>query len=784
MQRRFYTLWAINDALDERRLCAQLDQMRALGFDGAVFHPRFYPNHPPYLGEDYLAVLSRVVVYAKSIGMDIWIYDEDGWPSGTVGGQLLKQHPEDAQQWADLVTKPPDDCLATFIHGGQTWYVARRVGAGVDYLNPELARHFLQMTHERYRTGLSPEAWEHVSTFFTDEPELGLGHAYDALSPHGAIPWTPRLPQLFEQRYGQPLALALPLIFLGSEGADIARIRFWELLADLFIEAFIRPIDDWCRHHGKRFTGHVKGEEHPLFQVPMVGSCTTFYRAIGMPGIDALERFPSNDFYPRQAASASEQFGDGQCMAECFGGAGWGAGPRDLECYLLWLGRLGVTDFVLHLWQYRLDSHAIRDWPASIPNHVSWANVFPQVLANVKADLDQPEADIDTLVITPHRGIMAAFAPCELDEMNIHNAGTYAMSAAGKINADFMATVSHFQPPPHYTDEHTAESGTSRGGRFALGHRSYSKIYVAPGCRLSRTVEQNLGSLRIELPQQHLPADSDKPLCQYDSVRLSWHIAATQLNDFPLDPEPVDGHIWRARFVCAETISAEIIFADDVANVTLNGQPIAAIPNGNGATAKSTEPLAAGAHELRFSTLSKPATPSLWLHGLFRALPQQPFAEGPNGTVMTVGGFRLHPAIDGPVESFAAAGYGFCRSAVILTAAFSNSGSANTLRIGESGADAVDVEIDGTPVGTVYKEEQTLALPDGRCHEITLRLYSSAFNAYGPHHYFAGDRFVISPDQFAGRRNFADPAGAPACTTVATTFVRDVSPPCLYVGSR
>ena len=82
MDLRFFTFWAINAPLDERRLCEQLDSMRAFGFDGAVFHPRFYPGVPTYLGDEYMAVLSRVILYAKSIGMEFWIYDEDGWPSG------------------------------------------------------------------------------------------------------------------------------------------------------------------------------------------------------------------------------------------------------------------------------------------------------------------------------------------------------------------------------------------------------------------------------------------------------------------------------------------------------------------------------------------------------------------------------------------------------------------------------------------------------------------------------------------------------------------------------
>ncbi len=328
MNLRFYSLWSINAPLEELKLCEQLDLLRRLGFDGAVFHPRFYPNVPPYLSDQYMAVLSRIILHAKSIGMEFWIYDEDGWPSGTVGGQLLKLHPQDRQQWADLVTDAPQDSLASFEIAGKRWHLARRHGTGVDYLNPDLAKHFLQMTHERYRQGLEPAAFEHVSTFFCDEPEFGLGHAYDHLSPNGSIPWTPQLPHRYQERYGQPLDAVLPLLFFPGEGSRQARVQFWELLTDLFCQAFIDPIDQWCHRHGKRFTAHVKGEEHPLFQVPMVGSCHQVFQHLGLPGIDALERFPSNHFFPRQVASAAQQFGNGDCMAEAFGAHGWGSDPR------------------------------------------------------------------------------------------------------------------------------------------------------------------------------------------------------------------------------------------------------------------------------------------------------------------------------------------------------------------------------------------------------------------------------------------------------------------------
>ena len=491
MKRHFYTLWAINAALDEPELCRQLDQMRAGGYDGTVFHPRFYPNEPAYLSDEYLAIISRVILHAKSIAMDFWIYDENGWPSGTVGGAMLRDHPDCRQQWREA--------------DGQI-----RSGPGVDYLNPALAQNFLKMTYERYRDGLEPAAWEHVTTFFCDEPEFGLGHAYDQLPPSGASPWTTGMTQSW------------------FETSD--RVQFWESLTDRFCAAFIAPLNEWCRQHGKRFTAHVKGEEHPLFQVPMVGSCQPVFRHLGLPGIDALEREPSGHFFPRQVASVAQQFGTGECMVECFGGAGWGATPEDFERYLTWLAGHGLTHFVVHLWQYRLTPQAIQDWPPS-HGHLNWREVTPLIFERIR-QLPAPRP-ADTLVVAPYRKIMAEFEPRELLTMNIHNAATYADTPAGRVNREFLELLDRVHQSGaayHVSDERTVEEfGQWQNGVLHVGQCAYRTVvdHCAP------TLVPTVSSSRLSIPVgwENLPANVGVP-GPNGTVRLP-------ADDYPFRSAPV-----------------------------------------------------------------------------------------------------------------------------------------------------------------------------------------------------------------------------------------------------
>ncbi len=191
---RFLSLWALNGRLDLNETARQLRGFAAAGLDGVVLHPRNYPDTPAYLSESYFAVLSEVILQAKALGLRVWIYDENGWPSGTAGGRMLAEHPEIAQQWLELVEPDENTAAADIIQvDGNPRVVVVRVGTGVDYLAQRTGKLFTELTYEAYRTGLTPPAWEHVEAFFDDEPEFGLGHAYSSLSGFGAIPWTPDL---------------------------------------------------------------------------------------------------------------------------------------------------------------------------------------------------------------------------------------------------------------------------------------------------------------------------------------------------------------------------------------------------------------------------------------------------------------------------------------------------------------------------------------------------------------------------------------------------------------
>ncbi len=801
---RYYTFWSINGALDQPRLQRQLADFRAAGLHGVVFHPRFYPGQPPYMSPAYLAEVSACILHAKKLGLRFWLYDENGWPSGTGDGQVLKKYPDSGAWRLDLTPEPTALSVGSFTSPGlnhlfpgsgatpKTWYLTPHQINYVDSLDPKVLGHFLELIHERYRTGLDPEAFAYVEAFFADEPESGI--IKDPFPVVAGIPWTPAMPARLKEKLGANFAEKLPLLFTRGPGYQEVRTTYWELVTDVLIDGFFAPYLAWCEKNGKQFIGHVKGEEHPLFQLPMVGSCHRIFRHLSIPGIDSLERYPALDFYPRQAAAASRQFSTGRSMVECFGGAGWGASPEDLERYLLWLGRNGLTDFVFHLSQYRLDTPALTDWPPSEPLHLSWREAFPEMLDRVTRELTtRPPAVPDTLVVAPYRGLMAEYEPWELFQTNQHVATTFPDTPASRMNTAFLASLEKLKAAGiayDLTDERTLETdGAIENGRVRLGSATYAHLVVDPAAILrgdwkvervvpNALITSVLSNQRVEgnplHPQkaaaQPRPAKDNGPYCE---VPLEWQIPALPENAWLIEPRRTAPREYTATFTtafdAANPAGLHLHFADDLAEASLDGQPLKLTAGYDGALA--TPPaLGAGEHTLRFRTVREfPAKPYVWLKGAFTLPSRSPYAPGPSGTVRTAGPFVAGVGAVAAAGELAAAGFPFLNQPLVAGCTFILPAPVTALRFTGVLGDAARATIDGQPAGWAWGPDWQLELAQplaAGTHLLRLELVPSTFNFFGPHHYYHGDWHVVSPGQIIGEKNFADLPDAPANTHV------------------
>lgn len=770
---RFLSFWSINATTDLGRLREQLDCFADAGLDGAVVHPRAYPS-AEYLGPEYLRALSGAILYARSLGLAIWLYDENGWPSGSANRTVPRDLPELRQRWLALEPVEEGERWETAFAGRRFVSVVGR-GRGVDYLHPEVAGQFLERTHEVYRTGLEPAAFEHVEAFFCDEPEFGLGLAHAELPREGAIPWTPDLPDRFEERYGYDLVANLGEVFHADSSQ--VRVDLWELLSDLLRERFLGVIEDWCRRHQKLFTVHVKGEEHPLFQVPTVGSLARVLGGLRLPGIDSLGRAPVNEYFPRLVSSLSRQFAEGRVMAESFGGAGWGAGPADLETHLSALIRQGCTDLVLHLSQYRLDSAAIADWPPSLPLHVTWRDAFRTVISRLRdsaAQVARPQAE--TLLVAPQRAIMRWHRPAEFVQTNIHDGSAAPPTPATGINESFVNLVARLAGTGasfDITDERTLERFARADEKgVTVGQQRYRRIVADDAAELADAARLVLGIMTAKQAEDMPTAASGgepEPL-EVASIRLpGWSLETTPTNDLLLDCEPLGEGRHAARFAVdlARALPVELRFADRVTGVSATRAEVGEVrQTWSGTSVSLIVPKGVGTVDVAFSAVESTShRPYLWVSGEFRVRSESGFVAAASTIQTTPGPFTLVDSHPVPDSDLLSAGYPFLRAPLRLATRLEIDRDLRIVRLVGVSADAYRIDV-GQGWGDWCWRDGLIGeslLPAGE-HILRVELIPNGFNHFGPHHYHRADPWQVSPAQLQGRKNFLDPADAPEST--------------------
>ena len=81
--------WSWNDRLEQNVLAEQIKDMSQLGMRGFFMHARG-GLETEYMSEEWFNAIRFCIQEAKARDMEAWAYDENGWPSGFAGGELLK----------------------------------------------------------------------------------------------------------------------------------------------------------------------------------------------------------------------------------------------------------------------------------------------------------------------------------------------------------------------------------------------------------------------------------------------------------------------------------------------------------------------------------------------------------------------------------------------------------------------------------------------------------------------------------------------------------------------
>lgn len=373
--------WSWNDDLDPEYLKKQINDMHDIGMKGFFMHARS-GLETEYLSEKWFECIDASVKEAEKLGMQAWIYDENGWPSGFAGGKLLTCD-ENYAHYLKYEVLDHFDGTALGVYSIFDGKVRRLDGPDpavkqyhtvyrcaddsyVDTMNPEITRKFIEFTHEEYKKRFGKYFGNVMPGFFTDEPQYYRW---------GTV-WSDLFPAAFAERFGYDVMSALPALFTDFDGACEFRYDYYLLCHEMFTDNFTKVIYDWCEENGVKLTGHFVEETSLSGQMWCCGGIMPQYEYQQYPGVDHLGKISGNDIAPKQVGSVLAQLGKKRALAEIFACCGWEITPTELKRIGEHFYFGGVNLMCQHLYPYSERGQRKRDYPAHYSEHNSYYKEF------------------------------------------------------------------------------------------------------------------------------------------------------------------------------------------------------------------------------------------------------------------------------------------------------------------------------------------------------------------------------------------------------------------------
>ncbi len=375
-QYRSAPFWSWNGELEPNELCRQIAKMQENGMGGFVIHARAGLTDE-YMGEKWFECIEVCIQEAKRRGMYVWLYDENGWPSGFAGGKLLENKSflisavkhEITEAWREGAT------ASFFYKNGKIERVYQPMKRGkyihiytyknhsyVDLCNPDVTESFIRETHDKYYKRFGEEFGKTVRGFFTDEPQWFRSDT----------PYSDQLVSYFRDKYNEDVIDKLPLLFIDGEGYKEFRFRYYSALNEMINENFFHKLFDWCEAHNCLLTGHGIDERSFMGQMICSGNVMPFYEYMQLPGIDHLQRFYNGTRIAKQVSSVAKQTGRKQILTETFAMTGWDVTFDELRCIAEAQYVGGANYMCQHLYPYSFKGLGRYDHPCAFSDCVSW----------------------------------------------------------------------------------------------------------------------------------------------------------------------------------------------------------------------------------------------------------------------------------------------------------------------------------------------------------------------------------------------------------------------------
>ncbi|WP_148411287.1 glycosyl hydrolase [Murimonas intestini] len=329
-------------------LLQEMEKIRSCGVRGLCIEAR---PHPDFAGPGWWKDMDFVMEYARKFNMQVWLLDDDHFPTGHANGAfsggdnplankfltvwntdvlgpvknaslpveavmegegrllrtvLVKRKAQDS---AELELETAID-VTSLINGGwletdipdglwriMIFYTTHRGDGKLDYFNildSRSVKVLIDQVYEAHYEHYKDDFGTVFTGFFSDEPEFGNLPGYDFQARLGRgmkyIPWSGELEERLKNRWGNSFYKYLPALW--NEAGDMTgyvRYEYMDETTKQLACSFSGQIGSWCRNHGVMHLGHIIEDDNSHGRL----GCSTghYFRSIwemGMSGIDVV----------------------------------------------------------------------------------------------------------------------------------------------------------------------------------------------------------------------------------------------------------------------------------------------------------------------------------------------------------------------------------------------------------------------------------------------------------------------------------------------------------------
>lgn len=342
------------------------------GFGVVPFGKNFSPE---YLSEEYLKLYGTMLAKAKELGMTISLYDEFGFPSGSVGAFTEGDDtPRFQQKYPDMTIQRLDKkefdiigpaaftgkisegklmgVVAMDMEGYKRMDITEKALNGIvqwnvpsgkwkimiftcvldgypvaDYLSPLANELFTGMVHDVYYDRFKEYFGSVIYGTFFDEPSMF--HAQFRM-------WTPMFNEKFSDKFGFSPVTLYPAMWydIGPE-TQSARNYLFGFRAELYTLGFTKVVNDWSIAHGITATGHHAPEE-AIVPANGAGDLMKSFKYLEIPGIDKIGGYRYAERFYKLISSAAYNWDKKLVMSETYGAMPNYGEPGDLSWNDIW----------------------------------------------------------------------------------------------------------------------------------------------------------------------------------------------------------------------------------------------------------------------------------------------------------------------------------------------------------------------------------------------------------------------------------------------------------------